>query len=396
MRWEKAAPAAIIAFMALYPVSAQSTPPGNPVSIENFTSGVEIPQEEGYEVSDFEFGQYKVNSLFKAIPIKSHGTPGTTGTLLIKVNNEEALAELKQKSLSVEDLKIGVVMHKEAWNCHLLGGWISIGCNKRREIPFTLNNSDPCQAVTRIIYLALGDKMTKEMELQGDSHAPITLDQAFSILLADKAEDYIRTKLSPIARENQCFKEFALYKWLRNEEIEGYEPTDYSLHEGLRSVLRGIASALGGMKMERYYFQIEIIGYADQTQFQKPHPLSKTETNITTWNSPFAVYYTGCRENHLLLKMKAVTIGLDEKSMNPVDSEINDNCELGATRAFIAATYLKNMLGTYNIDYRYGTGGMIETDDRSKDYLNRKVEIRVIAKSAQGRLRARTIRLITN
>ncbi len=290
-------------------------------------------------------------------------------------------------------------MEKHTRGCRFLGGWLSLcfQCSKRIEIPFTIDYATPCEEVTRVIYLAIGSEMAKEVRLEGDSPTSIPLDHIFSLLLTDKVVPFIQ-HLSPIDRNNQCFKEFDLLNWLRNEKIEGFDLSDYALRQGLREVLRGIGGTLAGMKWERYHFYIELIGYADQSVFQRARPLSQRDTGIGGWNQirhPLAVYYRGCKGNRLLEK-NPTSVAFGEESEMLVGGEIKDNCELGAARAYVATAFLVNLLGTNNIEYKYGTGGIIETNDRSLDYLNRRIEIRIVAKSAERRPRARGIRLITN
>jgi hypothetical protein len=139
LRTKRVAAAVVVVCLALYPAKILGISPPTAVPIDSFLSGVEIPQEAGYSVSDFVLGDYRVTDLFETTSTNRHSYAKKTGALVVKVKNEESLAELKKKSLHIKDLQISVIMNKQAVYCRALGGLISIGCIKRTEIPFIMD-----------------------------------------------------------------------------------------------------------------------------------------------------------------------------------------------------------------------------------------------------------------
>jgi hypothetical protein len=379
-----------ISIFAINLRSAQGAIPVKP--LEHLLEGEVIPQEKGYEVSEVRLGDQRVTHLFDVIPIGHPGDRSNTseaGSLRIKAKNSEAMAELKKSALVSKELTIKVIMIRHSIRCHFMMGLISFPCEKPIvvPIPFTI---DSCTEITRTFYTSIEEGlngMIHQVQVAGDSDVPIELDRLFSLLLADKLDLLIKNKMSNVDPQRQCVNEFGFLKWLRNEEAAGFKLSEYGLEEGLKDVLAGIAGTLKEIKWERYHFEIEIIGYTDQSEFQNSRAISpRGSEEMAAWSQmshPPAIYYKGCKEDRVAGE-GPTSIDFGEKTGTPVGGEINDNCDLGAIRGYVAANFLRNMLGSnVNIKYKYGTGGRLEATTRSQDYKNRKVHIRLVAKSGQ-------------
>lgn len=380
----------VILIFAINSRNAQGAIPARP--LEYLLEGEVISREKGYKVGEVRLGGQRVTHLFDIIPIGRPGDRSNTSeadSLRIKAKNSEALEKLKESALVSKELTIDVIMIRQSAMCHFMGGMISFPCEKPIviQIPFKI---DSCEEVTRVFYTSIEEElsgMIHQVQVAGDSDVPIELDRLFSLLLADKLDLLIKKKLSNVDPQRQCVKEFGFLKWLRSEEAAGFKLSEYGLEEGLKDVLAGIAGTLREIRWERYKFEVEIIGYTDQSEFKNSRAISPRGTEeIAAWSQmghPPAIYYKGCKEERITGKGPA-TINIGEKTGTPVENEINDNCELGATRGYVATNFLRDMLGSNaNIKYRYGTGGRLETTTRSQDYKNRKVHIRLVAKSGQ-------------
>jgi hypothetical protein len=366
------------------------------VIISDFLSGVSFTKKNRYDIVDFRISDLSVKDLFiippRKLPVGLHYYAGEDEKVTIRLKNESALSELRAAALLQNDLRIEVVMEddRESPLRRFFGGILPLDFSMKVEIPFMIGKETPCDRVTRVFYRSIDSALRREVRLTGDSRVPIKLDRMFSLLLTNDIEPFIHSLGVP-DQKNACFDGLHLLKWLRNEEIDHFDLSSYALRRGLKDALRGVASSLASLKWERYHFEIELIGYTDQVPFQslKSRPVTPSETGIDDWShvrNPLEIYYNNCQDDRVMGSgPKSIPFGAE--TGNFVGREVNDNCKLGAARAYVATVFLINTLGVKDIQFKYGTGGILLTADKVADPLKRKVEAQIVVKSAERRPR---------
>ena len=98
----------------------------------------------------------------------------------------------------------------------------------------------------------------------------------------------------------------------------------------------------------------------------------------------FDIRYDGCRADTLVSTPVFLTpTGIIAQ---PIRNRINDNCELGAVRAYVAMVHLMNNIGMNGVEYRYATGGIFQSleTEQSEDRKKRKVAVELSVKAARA------------
>jgi hypothetical protein len=247
----------------------------------------------------------------------------------------------------------------------------------------------PCDEITRVIY-ELVESRVRERVVGGQTEKHIQLDQLFEMLLKDKIEPYVKS-LEPIKQSDPCFKTFRLLKWLRGEDVSGFDFGEYRIHEGLRNLLQPALTGLieGRQAWTRNTLEVNIVGFTDPVAVAHPIPLSLDATGVSNWGQvahPLEVRYGGCIGD-TLTAATPVYFELDRNGGLEVGPEVTNNCKLGAARSYITTAYVVGILGRDGIRYRYATGGIhgavAGRENIGEDPTKRKVDIEFVVRRAK-------------
>jgi hypothetical protein len=257
--------------------------------------------------------------------------------------------------------------------------------SKTVYIPFRMST---CDKVTRLVYKELNLIIQKEAESEGTTEKRISLDEAFDLLMHDRIEPYIK-QLDQTKKPDPCFETFELYKWLKREKAAGFERGEYRVNEGLQGLLGEVANALLNLRQgqKRFDLRVEVLGRTDDVPVIGI-PLRADRTGFADWDtlsSPLEqVYYGGCRGDSLSGSQR-LYVDFGSRQGTRVWPSVDDNCELGAVRAYVAVVYLMKSLGRDHVSYRYATEGVYSDKSETDDKRKRMVEIDLTIRVASSR-----------
>lgn len=361
------------------------------IRLQNLVTGHPIIKKSRFRVVDIKVDKTSVKDLFLPVDGENQGLGSYFGrreVVTLKVNDKRVLSKLRSLLLSQEKPHLSLFLEDTGPIASFYKMFSPIIFTKLEistamEVPLTIDIT-PCERITRIVYRSIDSILSREISRAGQTQGSVTLDQVFDMLLRDKLEPYLET-LTPSERSNPCFNTFNLLKWLRNQEAHGFEFAEYRLNQGLKAVLLSVTDSLYKIRnWRRHNLQIDIIGYTDSVPFERrPYLWLRADaTGIDNLHDPLSIYYAGCAKDRITGDYP-VFISLDTPTGNPIGEQINDNCELGATRAYVTAAFLIKGLGRENVKYKYATGGVSDsTLERKDDALKRKVGARITVKAA--------------
>jgi hypothetical protein len=196
------------------------------------------------------------------------------------------------------------------------------------------------------------------------------------LLMSGRIEPYIKG-LDQTRQADPCFETFELYKLLKREKATGFESGEYKINEGLQGLLEEIADTLLSQRRgkERFNLRVEIIGRTDADPVGGI-AMQADQTGIEDWDELGAsleqVHYGGCRDDSLS-GAQPIYVDFASGRGTKVWPRVDNNCELGAVRAYVAAVYLMKRLRGDGVSYGYATGGVSDKDEDDK--MKRMVEI---------------------
>src|SRR5207248_66160 len=149
----------------------------------------------------------------------------------LKMRNRLALDKLRSVLSDTRDSRLRVKLVDRApfarfFNCAYF--YKKLGIEQTVEVPVDLEMT-PCERVTRVVYKEIDSTVKRELERAGQTERPITLDYVFDLLLKEQIEPFMKKELTQSERDDPCFKDFTLLKWLRNEDVPGFEFSRYRL-----------------------------------------------------------------------------------------------------------------------------------------------------------------------
>jgi hypothetical protein len=304
--------------------------------------------------------------------------------IALSLKSPEYLPELL-KTLNKQDTDQLTVSLKDAQDGH----WRrrpGLGSEERysKTVYIPIRRST-CDEVTRLIYRELNLIIQKQAESQGTTEKRISLDEAFDLLMHDRIEPYIK-ELDQTKKADPCFETFELYKWLKREKAAGFERGEYKVNEGLQGLLAEVAKALLDLRRgkKRFDLRVEVLGRTDDYKV-KGITLRADQTGIGDWDalgsSLEQVRYGGCYDDRLSGTQPVYLDFASREGETRVWPRIEDNCELGAVRAYVAVVYLTKHLGRDHVSYSYATGGVYSGKNESDDKMKRMVEIDLTIKA---------------
>jgi hypothetical protein len=372
--------ALLILLLSLAGCAPAPSTTADPVSPEQLKVGIRLNEQARMKVVDIRAGDESVKSLFQDMEYTElaglkyfyakHEIP-------LSLRSPESLKVLL-KTLNEQDTDRLAVFLRDDQDGH----WRrkpGLGSEDRYTktvyIPVLMST---CDEVTRLIYKELNLIIQRQSESQGTTEKRISLDEVFDLLMRERIEPYIKG-LDQTKKSDPCFETFELYKWLKREKAAGFESGEYSINEGLQGLLGEIADALLDQRRgkERFDLRVEILGRTDGVPVAGI-ALQADKTGIKEWDALGAsleqIHYGGCSGDYLS-GTRPVYVDFASGAGIKVWPRVNNNCELGAVRAYVAAVYLMKRLGHDHVSYSYATGGVYPDKSESDDKRKRMVEI---------------------
>lgn len=364
-------------------------PVTKPVRLDDFKEGVSFNERIRLKVKDIVVGEKSVKDLFRNIDQKEPSQweyySGKESKISLIIKSPKHIEELRVILAAQHTDRLKVILQDD--QATILRRIFPGRFNNIIEIPI---EQTPCDEITRIIYVNINSIIKEQIEKVGETDKHVDLDQVFDMLLHDKIEPYI-AQLDEVKKEDTCFKTFQLLKWLKGDDIPGFDLGEYEFNEGLRGLLQPAIDALGDIRSgsARYSLNVKIVGYTDPVPVKiNSKDLRADRTGIDDWSkieTPLDVKYKGCSNDKLDGK-SPIYINLKASDGKQIKQKINNNCELGAVRAYVAMIYLVTKLGQDGIEYGYATGGIFPSsgdNDKKEDPKKRKVNIEFILKTAR-------------
>jgi outer membrane protein OmpA-like peptidoglycan-associated protein len=343
--------------------------------LEDFLDeGFVIKEQMRLKVRDVRVGGESVLHLFR----QPEAPPPSVLELLFKkkdskplvVNSPEDLRRLRQELDARQPTQLEVVLEDDggSWSGRVLNGLARLLLKAEdykawRSSPVYIDvRQTSCIEVRRIVYEKIGAAV-KERSQTREADREIDLDEVFNLLLEEKIDRYLET-LNVAEEGGQCYKTVQLLKWIKGEEMEGFDSGEYQLAEPVQSALDPALDALSETRANRawYDLKVKVVGYTDarpvSADFAERHALRKERTGINDWgliDSPLTVFYRRCSDDRA---GEPDYVPLDSGDGIRVKLTMTNNCELGAVRAYVAAVYMLNRLGRDRVAYSYATGGI--------------------------------------
>jgi flagellar motor protein MotB len=377
--------------LLLFLLSSCSSSITKPVQLEDFKHGVPFSERMSLKVKDIVIGNVSVRHLFNNIDQKEPSTweyySGKENTFNLILSNPNHLEELRMTLAAQNTDRLKVILQDDHGT--FLRRIFPGRFNRVIEIPITIT---PCDEITRIIYTRLNSIIKERSQKEGETDKHIDLDEVFDMLLRDEIEPYIAT-LDTVKKDDACLKTFQLLKWLRGEDISGFDLGEYNVNEGLQGLLKPVIDALVDEQSgsARYNLNLKILGYTDPVPVRMDKiDLQIDKTGIDEWSKiedPLDISYSGCSNDNLDSRNPVYIDFATADKGKQIKQKISNNCELGAVRAYVTMIYLINKLGVKGVEYSYATGGVFPSpsdNDKKEDPKKRRVSIELTVKTARA------------
>lgn len=357
------------------------------IKLEDLSTGIVLTEQARFRIAEIRIGTLNVKNLFRDMPWQE---PSRSDYYLFKridtnvrIRGLRELDELRQL-LGEHDSTMTIVLTdgtaavvKKVWRDQSL---------YRRERKFMVTLPvQPCKDITRIVYDEVSARVKETLTAQTEQQ--LNLNAVFDLLMRDQIKQYMARH--PAAKDDPCFHDFQLWKWLNGAEAQGFGSGKYRIHAGLQDLLSPAIDALNDVRSawEHHYLNIRILGYTDPDNVKKTKiDLRFADTGLTEMSrarGPWDVRYEGCSGDNLDGGAPHY-VALGEHRGRRIVSKISNNCELGAVRAYVAAMYLDSRLMWTNVEYSYATGG--ERSPRKTDdggAMQRAVHVEMVVKAAR-------------
>jgi hypothetical protein len=367
-----------------------SSPGGEPIPLDKFgvRGGVVLKEQKRLEVKYILAGDENVKSLFEGLEFKE---PSTLEYYFLRsreinlfINTPEQIEKLRQTIAAQKTDRLKVVLQDDRDTYWRGWSWWSSEDRYKKVIEIPVATTT-CDKITRIIYERINSIIKDRIQKAGETEQRIDLGEVFNLLLRDEIEPYI-ANLKPVEKSDPCFETFQLLKWLRGEDVPGFDFQEYRINEHLQGLLEPIVGALKDIQASstQFHLTVKTVGYTDNVPV-KAISLQKEGTGIggdgwSTIQNPLDVRYGGCTGDGLD-NTAPVYIGYNSGTGKMIGHNIRTNCELGAVRAYVATVYLMNKLGRDGVEYSYATGGVSNEKDDAK---KRKINIELTIKAARA------------
>jgi hypothetical protein len=358
--------------------------PKEPVPLEAFTGAVYIETQSRFEVASITVGKTRVDYLFNLNTPQAAWWKGgyfalQPRKLMVKSGADWETLREKVKAEGADELKVNLKDdHLSIWS------WIpGLRDIYSQDCRIALTS---CEQRTQLIYTKLSQRTQEQLQIKGEATADLKVDDVYYKLLNDTLKDYMKDL--PVPVDGPCVNEIKLKEFLDGRGTEGFSSRGYQLYQGLEGFLDTMAVVMrdAAKNWSPYHLDVKIIGYTDHDRVGRKIDLLTTETGIdeSVWRStPLEVYYDGCQND--LIKQPHYVEYSSNAQANPI-KDIENNCQLGAVRAYVATAYLRSKLGTDNVSYSYATGGIARASTGRAGPVNpddRRIEVEFTMKGAR-------------
>jgi flagellar motor protein MotB len=354
------------------PLPTQASPTMGSIRLEDLLEGISLTEQMRLSVKDITVGtesvKYLFNNLEQEEPSFLQYYLFKETTIRLSVGSHEKLAQLQQtlNAQHTDRLRLIFKDERRAFWKHIPG----LGSEDLyTDIWELVIIKTPCDELTRIVYTSINSTIKEKLQKVGTTDKHINLNEVFDKLLHDEIEPYLAS-LDPISRDDPCFNTFQLLRWVKGEDVSGFDSGEYRLHEGLQRALEPAVAALleVGSGWSQYTLSVKVVGHTDPVVVRTEKNFQIESTGIEGWDkieNPLNLRYSGCSDNRLT-GSRPVYLDFVKNSGTPV-TEVNDNCKLGAARAYVAIAYLRNKLGQQGVEYRLCDGRRLRSDRQKRD-----------------------------
>lgn len=367
----------LISLIALCGVSSQCKAqcPEEPVALEDFTGSVSVKPQLRFEITSIKAGNAPVDHLFSDLnQVKTNWWKGgffrrVDRPLVLK--SPAARDELHDTLIREKANILKVTLedhHLASWRGvpGFRSGIYEYECDIKVSLP-------DCEQRTQLIYDKVL-KFTQELRMKRETTDHLELGEAFNKLLIDNLEDYMKDL--PLPKYGPCVNEIELKKYVSGDGTAGFRTREYLLDDGQKSFLDVMALIMQdeAKYWSQYHLDVKIVGYADSDVVSKP-------INLLTGEGLDEVYYDGCDGDQLKGKARYLDF-FSHGQGKLIKNSVDNNCKLGAVRAYVATAYLIKKLGTDYISYSYATGGSRGKAGQVND-ADRRIDTEFIMKGAR-------------
>ncbi|HYH81407.1 MAG TPA: hypothetical protein VEX86_16510 [Longimicrobium sp.] len=393
MRIPKRLISLLVAILLTLPHLARAQQIRSPVRIDSLIGGIVLHKPVRFQLIDVLARDTSVIALFKPVP---RTVPGTAAyyrnrrdsvTLVLNRASQVAVLRnvLKQKGTD----RLRLVLHDP--NRSVLrtiyeqGARFLPAYRFQDTVEVTLKDlPQVCSVVTNIVYQSIHDLLRERLEQSARTQEPVSVDSLFELLLADRISDFI-AQLEGGEVVGECLRTLEFLKWVRGRSADGFAEGGYEIAGGVHVALDRIAFTLASTLMDwsERDFEIAAIGYGDKVRVNSDSGIAVNTFNTGVPNvihGSMEVYHAACMGDQLTGN---TPIFMPSPIGHRVGSRAWNNCELGAVRAYVAATYLASKLPRERLHVRYATAGVSTSSD--DDAQNRKVEITITVRSGRER-----------
>lgn len=356
-----------------------STRDEEPATLGQLSIGFSATIDKGFAVVRAEVTDVDVTD-FLVLDVR------TPGRVVVRFKDHDSRIRVQELLGQQENPHITLFLEDDGWVAVVYETLSSLGIplwgikfSGTKDIRVALN---PCEMITAVVYRSIDAVLKRSIERAGQTGTPVTLDEVFALLLKGEIEPFI-DRLEPIQVEHSCFKTFSLLNWLRDKQAQGFEFAGYRITDDLKGILGSVVRSLRDMQYwQRYQFWISVTGYTDDIRFgeeeikEQERELLAVKTGVQHLDDPLRIFYAGCSGDELDAG-EPVDIDFGSSGQKEVGKLIENNCELGAVRAYVALAFLRQDLRNSAVVCQYATGGIPPSAPKGKeDPLTRKVDIR--------------------
>lgn len=366
-----------------------------PVHLNDLADGLTISKRERLRVKDIRVGSTSIKNLFLEVDANEVSSTGyyfgNDENVIIKLKDTRSLEELRSMLLARNQTSF-IFVDLEDSKRDLLRSLYESNRSFLPEVEFLSTIKipifDPCVRVTKVIFRGIDSIVKREVKREGQTEVVLSLDSIFEMLIRENLGPFM-ADLGPSDDQSKSCTTFNLLKWLRNEDVHGFEFQEYRINNDLQAILAAITDSLASMRgWKLHHFRIEVVGYTDQTPVEAISLLGDRTGvgSLEKSHTPLSVYLDGCLGDHLRGRTpRFVEFYATEGEL--VRSPLKSNCELGAVRAYVATAFMTERLQKQDVEFKYATGGVSSIDapnknDGKNDGLKRRIDVRITVMAA--------------
>jgi hypothetical protein len=271
----------------------------------------------------------------------------------------------------------------------LICNYKSLSWNHLKKPKRTFIISTECEIVSQLVYNKVIENLNSQTKLHNIADtlhkSKININEIFEKLTTGDLKEWIAIQKSQSQNvvdsfNLYCFQYFNALQYFAEGKQSGFKSGRYNLQDSslhnknivnyihtIADILKNVAAKSNNLKGN---LELYVTGYTDSIQVGAiPIDLNKEDIHDKI------LYDKNCIEN---TKRVGVFIPFEANVNSPTISNISDNCELSAVRAYYTTKMLKKYLGAKigntNITYHYRAGGVSNGKNLAD---NRKISISI-------------------